>query len=119
MQRRDIVLLFRNLDNSESSNPLIRMWKNHKLMLASYGLAILKEWQRRGNLSIEWREFETELNKLRGIRSARTLPSWLMDERLFNSHQAWLVREDPDFYNPLFGPIQDPNQELFWPEDQS
>jgi hypothetical protein len=48
------------------------------------------------------------------LTRAYALPEWIGDERVHRSHQAALVRKDPEFYGALF-PDADPAMPYFWP----
>lgn len=98
-----------------ATHPAIRMWDGHECFLALYGQAMCKEWERRGY----------EDNMLDGfIAVASTkgvsnlVPNWIFDERIHVSHQANLVRKNPEFYTPRFPGVK-PEEGYLWPVKQA
>ena len=101
------------------NHPAVRMWEGYEEALVAYGIAVTREWLRRG-----WKD--TCLAKIsdyspRGkaltqkqLAARRLLPPWLGDPRLHRSHQSNLVRKDRAFYRPLFPRIPG-NLPYFWP----
>jgi Pyrimidine dimer DNA glycosylase len=103
-------------------HPAVRMWAAHPGALASYGLAVCAEWVARGHADTCAATITTDLASA-GLPAPRSqhdlahlnqLPAWLGDPRLHRSHQATLVRKNPDHYRPLF-PDADPDLPVYWP----
>jgi hypothetical protein len=103
-------------------HPAVRMWSAHPEAVAAYGLAMCDEWVGRGRADTCADAIVDDLAEA-GQAPARSqgelarlhlLPAWLGDQRLHRSHQAALVRKDPDRYRRLF-PNVDPTTPYFWP----
>lgn len=103
-------------------HPAVRMWMGHPEAVAAYGLAVCDEWVRRGCADTCAATILTDLAEA-GLPSPRgqtelaragNLPAWLGDQRLHRSHQAALVRKNPEYYQPLF-PDADRELPYFWP----
>ncbi len=103
-------------------HPAVRMWAGHPEAVAAYGLAVCDEWVERGRpdtcaatITADLAEAGAPPPRTQGeLACLHRLPTWLGDERLHRSHQAALVRKDPDHYGPLF-PEVDPTTPYFWP----
>jgi hypothetical protein len=88
-------------------HPVIRMWRGYDQALIAYGLAVAREWVRRGHrdsvhgkiaaLSQRQPPPDQDALALQG-----ELPPWLGDPAFHRSHQSALVRKDPAHYGPLF-----------------
>lgn len=103
-------------------HPAVRMWMGYPEAVAAYGLAVCDEWVRRGCADTCAATILTDLAAA-GLPSPRgqtelaragNLPAWLGDQRLHRSHQAALVRKNPEYYQPLF-PDADRELPYFWP----
>jgi hypothetical protein len=103
-------------------HPVVRMWMGYPEAVAAYGLAICDEWVRRGCADTCAATIRTDLaeaglppprNQAELVRVCN-VPAWLGDSRLHRSHQAALVRKDPEYYQPLF-PDADRELPYFWP----
>jgi hypothetical protein len=103
-------------------HPVVRMWMGYPEAVAAYGLAICDEWVRRGCADTCAATIRTDLAEA-GLPPPRSqaelvrvckVPAWLGDSRLHRSHQAALVRKDPEYYQPLF-PDADRELPYFWP----
>ncbi len=103
-------------------HPAVRMWSLHLEALGAYGLVICTEWVRRGYADTCAATIGVDLPAA-GVRSSRrqadlaragALPDWLGAEPLHRSHQAALVRKDPEHYAHHF-PGVDPELPYFWP----
>ena len=104
-------------------HPAVRMWAGFPEAIAAYGLAVCDEWVRRGWADTCAATIRADLAEA-GLRSSPrsqaelahmgSLPRWLGDGRLHRSHQAALVRKNPEYYQPLF-PDVDPELPYFWP----
>jgi hypothetical protein len=88
------------------SHPAVLMWEGHLGSLQAYHNCCVRAWWDRGYNS------HTML-AIHGLHDD-DLPSWVGDLRLHVSHQANLVRKDPDHYGPLF-PYVDPSLPYYWP----
>jgi endonuclease-8 len=93
------------------NHPAVVMWRGYEPALALYGLAITREWQRRGYADTVWDKL---LPFVPDGRLHPAAPPWLGDPLLHRSHRCALVRKDPDFYAPLF-PDADACVPYVWP----
>ena len=92
-------------------HPVVRMWMGYPEAIAAYGLAVCDEWVRRGCADTCAATIRADLAEA-GLPPPRSqeelarlgnVPGWLGDERLHRSHQAALVRKNPEytsFYSP-------------------
>ncbi len=104
-------------------HPATRMWSGYQEALGAYGLAICREWCRRGYSDTC---AATILNDLRAagvavpprscaeLRRAGVLPPWLGDEELHRSHRSALLRKDPEWYGERFDDVP-PDLAYVWP----
>lgn len=100
-QRSEAWQILRALDAADAgersgwaSHPMVRAWRGHRRALTLYGLAICREWRRRGYRDTMLPRFEAALTDSGGPDT----PPWLGDERLHTSHRAALLFKDPDWY---------------------
>jgi hypothetical protein len=107
-------------------HPAVRMWRGYEEALGAYGLAICREWCRRGHADTCAGTLQEDLaiaglavppRTQRELRAAGALPPWLGSRRLHASHRAALVRKDPEHYTPHFGPV-DADLPYVWPVDR-
>jgi hypothetical protein len=89
------------------------MWANNITALVEYGLVICKEWISRGYK-------DTCYDKIAafGVESCPPMPWWLGYRDLHTSHQANLVRKNPDHYKP-FWPNVDSTILYIWPDNNT
>lgn len=104
------------------SHPAVLMWKGYEEALAAYGMAICREWCRRGfadtcaakicddamSAQVMTVRSQTEL------AAARLLPPWLGDEEVHHSHRSVLLRKDPGHYGVWFPGVPD-DLDYVWP----
>jgi hypothetical protein len=112
--------------NGWRNHPAVLMWRGYEEALGAYGLAICREWQRRGYAdSCELKILDdlgaagvrVPVRSVAELRQAGQLPPWLGDGALHRSHRSALVRKDPDFYRPAFGDVP-PDLPYVWPGGQ-
>jgi pyrimidine dimer DNA glycosylase len=105
-------------------HPAVRMWRGHEEALGAYGIAVCREWQRRGYADTCEAKIMDELGAagitgpvrpVEELGRAGQLPPWLGDEKLHRSHRSALVRKDPDFYRPRLGDVP-PDLPYVWPD---
>lgn len=78
-------------------HPAVRMWMNHESQLALYGLAMCREWKRRGFR-------DSLMPKFKNIAASKVdKPIWITKE-FCESHRSNLIRKDARHYRN------------FWPE---
>lgn len=104
-------------------HPAVRMWSGHEEALGAYGVAVCREWRRRGFADTCEAQILDELRQAGvavppraqdRLAAAGALPPWLGDEALHRSHRAALLRKDPDRFGERFGD-EDPGQPYVWP----
>ncbi|WP_017573948.1 MSMEG_6728 family protein [Nocardiopsis halotolerans] len=87
-------------------HPAVAMWRGFVPALVGYGVAVCREWRRRGYA-------DAVLPSLLAFSGGRVpeeewlwehdlLPPWLGDEELHVSHRSALVGKDGAYYGPLF-----------------
>ncbi|MFE1399859.1 MSMEG_6728 family protein [Nocardiopsis dassonvillei] len=87
-------------------HPAVAMWRGFVPALVGYGVAVCREWRRRGYA-------DSVLPSLLAFTGNRVpeeeelwerdmLPPWLGDDALHLSHRSALVYKDPAHYAPLF-----------------
>ena len=95
-------------------HPAVKMWAGYEEALVRYGLTMCAVWQHSGRADTCATTLVADLKTACGISTVRTqaelaaagdLPPWLGDPALHASHRSALVRKDPEFYIPKFGPI--------------
>lgn len=93
------------------NHPAVRMWKNYQFSLCFYGIEVCQTWIARGFK-------DTCLDRLielyNNIQCGEVVPPWLTPEFCL-SHQSNLIRKDPAFYRPIFGPDVPDNLPYVWP----
>ena len=103
-------------------HPAVLMWAGHEEALVAYGVAVCREWCRRGHVDT-CRTKIVEAGATGGVTRNRTqaelatagaLPPWLGDEALHRSHRSALVRKDPGYYRPRFDGVSD-DLDYVWP----
>lgn len=92
-------------------HPAVAMWAGYEEALVRYGLDICAAWCAAGHQDTCATTLRADLARAVGLREVRTqpeldrageLPPWLGDADFHRSHQAALVRKDPDHYRPFF-----------------
>ena len=95
-------------------HPVVRMWRGYEEALGAYGIAICREWQRRGYADtcevkivddLRAAGVTVPVRPVEELQGAGQLPPWLGHEELHRSHRSALVRKDPDFYRPRLGDV--------------
>ena len=104
-------------------HPAVRMWAGYEEALASYGIAVCREWRRRGHADTCEEKIVDDF-RLAGlgddVRSPGELaeqgllPPWLGRRAFHRSHRSALVRKDPEFYRARF-PRVPADLEYVWP----
>ena len=98
------------------NHPAVKMWAGHELVLANYGIAMCKEWIRRGfNDTCEQKLSAIAQDIFYGTPSSNGVPPWWVnDARVHISHQSNLIRKQPEHYRKLFPNVPD-DLPYFWP----
>ncbi len=103
-------------------HPAAKQWKGYEEALAAYGVAVCREWCRRGHADTCDLKIRQELAKL-GITTVReqaalekagALPPWLGDEAFHRSHRSSLLNKDPEWYRDVFTDVP-PDLPYVWP----
>ncbi|MFO1535784.1 MAG: MSMEG_6728 family protein [Thermoplasmatota archaeon] len=92
------------------SHPALRMWRGHANALAMYGIAVCKEWRRRGYVDNLLPRFQALVDRRASFRR----PPWLGDPAFHASHRSNLLRKDPVWYSQ-FGWTEGPEMPYLWP----
>ncbi len=108
-------------------HPAVKMWHGHQEALAAYGVAICREWIRRGHadtvLGTILETFgsgpdpHTQANPRTQaeLRQLGLLPPWLGTSAFHRAHRSALVRKDPGWYGPMFPGVPD-DLPYVWPD---
>jgi Pyrimidine dimer DNA glycosylase len=110
VEAKQLIKAIRGESKGWVNHPAAVMWRGHEPALAVYGMAMCREWIRRGYVDNLLPEF-TKI--VLANSDCLDLPPWVGDARVHLSHQANLVRKDPVFYTPLFGDLN-PDTPYFW-----
>ncbi|MCG5433263.1 MSMEG_6728 family protein [Mycobacterium sp. MYCO198283] len=104
-------------------HPAVAMWAGYEEGLVRYGLDVCDAWVATGRADTCATTLVTDLADATGVTEVRSqdelaaageLPPWLGDPAFHLSHQAALVRKDPELYRPLFPDAPDDIPYL-WP----
>jgi hypothetical protein len=105
-------------------HPAVKMWRGYVEALGRYTLIVCDVWVEGGGADTVAATMGAELAE-QGIAVPRSqaelaaagaLPPWLGDEAFHRSHRSALLRKDPDFYRPVFGPDDPDDLPYVWPE---
>ncbi|MGE2836372.1 MSMEG_6728 family protein [Mycobacterium sp. SMC-4] len=95
-------------------HPAAAMWAGYEEALVRYGLQVCQVWCEQGRADTCATTLAADLTAGTRLTVIRTedelaacgeLPPWLGDPAFHRSHQAALVRKDPDHYRPVFGDV--------------
>jgi len=104
-------------------HPAAAMWAGYEEALVRYGLDVCSVWCAIGNADTCAVTLMADLAGTIGQTSVRTqdelaaadeLPPWLGEQALHRSHQAALVRKDPEHYRRYFPDVPD-DLPYVWP----
>jgi hypothetical protein len=124
-QRVEVLQILRALTRERygwQNHPAVLMWDGYEEALGTYGLAVCREWTRRGRPDTCDPKIRAELTDL-GIGEPRSqpalatagdLPPWLGEEALHRSHRAALLRKDPAWYGERFADAPE-DADYVWP----
>lgn len=102
-------------------HPAVKMWQGYEEGLVRYGLDMCHVWTATGRADTTAATLLADLGTGAEIRTqealalAGELPPWLGDPAVHHSHQSALVRKDPGFYRPRFGPDVPDDLPYVWP----
>jgi hypothetical protein len=91
------------------NHPASKMWKNYRAALATYGIAICREWIKRGykdTMLDRFLKMEKELGEI-------ILPSWIGGP-IHTNHRARLLAKNFDFYSK-YKWAEIPTEVNYWP----
>ena len=103
-------------------HPAATMWRDYEEALGAYGVAICREWCRRGHTDTCDVKIRAELASLgigvvreqAELAAAGALPPWLGDENFHRSHRSSLLVKDPAWYGDVFTDVP-PDLPSAWP----
>lgn len=104
-------------------HPAVAMWRGFEEALGAYGVAVCREWQRRGFADTCEAQILDELGDIgvavpprtqAELAGAGALPPWLGDEAMHRTHRSALLRKDAERYAEQFGD-EDPGLPYVWP----
>ena len=128
-QRVEVMQILRALTRERygwKHHPAVRMWAGYEEALASYGLAMCREWSRRGHAdtcAVKIVEDFSVAGLGRQVRPPEELaalgllPPWLGRRAFHRSHRSALVRKDPEHYRARF-PRVPSDLDYVWPAGQ-
>lgn len=118
-QRVEVFQILRTLRGESRgylNHPAVRMWRGHEEALGRYGLAICREWTRRGYRDT----LAPRICHLAFATPARIcrMPQWILTPHLLRavnrSHRSNLLRKAPEHY-AVFGWKEAPDLDYVWP----
>jgi hypothetical protein len=103
-------------------HPAAKMWTGYEEALGAYGVAICREWCRRGHADTCDAKIRAELaaagvvdvRSQDELAAAGLLPPWLGDEEYHRSHRSSLLAKDPSWYGQFFTDVP-PDLPAVWP----
>jgi Pyrimidine dimer DNA glycosylase len=103
-------------------HPAAKMWAGYEEALGAYGVAICREWCRRGHADTCDAKIRAELaaagvvevRSQAELAAAGLIPPWLGDEEYHRSHRSSLLAKDPGWYGQFFADVP-PDLPLVWP----
>ena len=120
-QRVEALQILRALELEDYGwrhHPVVCMWRGYEDALAAYGVAIGREWIRRGHRDTVIAQIVELAPCGRALSPAalrERMPPWMGWRALHRSHQSALVRKEPEHYRPLFPSVPD-DLPYVWPE---
>ena len=109
-------------------HPAVAMWAGYEEALVRYGLDVCQVWCDSGNADTCAATLVEDLAGATGQRAVRTqselaaagdVPPWLGDHAFHRSHQAALVRKNPEHYRRFFPDVPDDLPYLWPPSDRA
>lgn len=100
-QRVECLQILKSLAGESAgwrNHPAVKMWQGSEQYLIAYGLAICKEWIRRG---FKDTCFE-KINSYRNRFKTSFKPAFLGNSAFHLSHQSNLLRKDANYYSKFF-----------------
>lgn len=106
-QRAEVLTLLRG---KWLHHPASRMWRGHEYQLAEYGLAVCREWKKRGYKDNTAVKIKAEQKKFRNTG----FPKWFGKRAFHRAHKSNLLRKNRLHYKKYFPAISD-NLPYIWP----
>jgi len=114
-QRVEVLQLLNALHKGKGgwiNHPAARMWRGHERALINYGIAVCKEWRRRGYQDTCLQKLESMRTKWPPVTALR--PVWMGKRTFHASHRSNLLRKYPEHYSRF--KWKEPNNLLYvWP----
>ncbi|GAA0477675.1 hypothetical protein Ade02nite_68300 [Paractinoplanes deccanensis] len=102
-------------------HPAVKMWRGYEEGLVRYGLDMCAVWIATGRADtcaatlVADSAVEHPIRTQKELEASGGLPPWLGDLAVHRSHQSALLRKDPAFYRPIFGPDVPDDLPYVWP----
>lgn len=106
-QRAEVLTILRG---KWANHPASKMWRGYEYQLAEYGLAVCREWKKRGYIDNTEKKIRSEQKKHRD----KGLPEWFGNRKFHRAHKSNLLRKNPLHYKDIFKNIPD-NLPYIWP----
>jgi hypothetical protein len=120
VQESELPVGLRSPYQIDESEPLYKMWHGYEMQLCEYGLEACEEYTNRPSTPSEdfnlYEIISHHLDWATGEESDMGKPNWFGDVDVHISHQAALVRLDPDHYSKYFK--VDQSLPLEWPKSR-
>lgn len=123
-QRVEVIQILNALTDPTkgwANHPATKMWKGREYQLTRYGLAMCKEWARRGySNELSLPQLEAYLYLFRDNDYDQRMPWWMGMPKFHTRHRLMLVWKDEAHYLPLFDDISaKPRREpvYYWPKE--
>jgi hypothetical protein len=114
-QRVEVLQIYNALTGHShgwANHPATRMWRGHAGALLDYGIMVCLVWTARGYIDNTRDKLLTLRDNVDLGESFHYPPWW--GGPIHESHQAALVRKDPNFYRPIFPDVDD-TIPYYWP----
>lgn len=111
-QRVEVLQILRCLTygGGWQHHPAVKMWHGYENALADYGVAVCREWTRRGYIDT----CRVKILSVDAFTPDPQMPPWLGDQRLHASHRSNLLRKDLVWYG-RFGWDEPYDLPYYWP----
>jgi hypothetical protein len=103
-------------DYGWKNHPAVKMWQGYEMNLAAYGMAVCREWVKRGYKDTCYDKIVETVFKSDILLGYSAFLDWVTPE-LCRSHQSNLKRKDSAFYGPIFPDVPD-DLPYVWPTQQ-